>query len=156
MGVCPSCPRAGRRRLGTVKNESRIRQLRSTRYRRLAALHGGPLGVALIGRPELAPSFERAMRHCPGHPDLLCAGVGGAPRVCFVGKMEQLAASSARGGESRRAWERRFIEREVLPCLEVFEREFPRELEPMLRYTRDEIEADLAYLKQRSRAAGEP
>ena len=134
-----------------MKNETRIRQLRNARYRRLAALHGGPLGVALIGRPELAASFELAARHCPGHPSLICAAAGGVPRVCFVGKLEQLAASCARGGESRRAWERRYIEREALPCLEVFEREFPPELEPMLRYTRDELEADLAYLVRRGR-----
>lgn len=129
-----------------MKNESRIRHLRSSRYKRLAALFGGPLGVALIGRADLAAAFERALAHCPGHDSLICRATGGVPRVCFVQKMEQMAASAARGGETRRAWERGFLEKEVLPCLETFERAFPPELEPVLSYTKGEIEADLAYL----------
>lgn len=131
-----------------MKSESRIRHLRSSRYKRLAALYGGPLGVALIGRAELAAAFERALAHCPGHESLICRATGGVPKVCFVQKMEQLAASTARGGAARRAWERTFLEREVLPCLETFGRTFPPELAPVLDYTRGEIEADLAYLEQ--------
>jgi len=139
-----------------MKSESRIRHLRSSRYGRLAALFGGPLGVALIGRADLAAAFERALAHCPGHESLICRATGGVPRVCFVQKMEQLAASCARGGPGRRAWERNFIEKEVLPCLETFERTFPRELEPVLAYAKAEVEADLEYLsgKAFSKPAG--
>ncbi len=131
-----------------MKSESRIRYQRSLRYKRLAALFGGPLGVALIGRADLSTLFEQALARCPGHEDLICRATGGVPKVCFVQKMEQLAASCARGGASRRAWERSFIEKEVLPCLEAFARNFPTELTPILDYTRGEIEADLDYLSR--------
>lgn len=137
-----------------MKNESRIRHLRSSRYKRLAALFGGPLGVALIGRADLAAVFERVLAHCPGHDSLICRATGGVPRVCFVQKMEQMAASTARGGETRRVWERGFLESEVLPCLETFERTFPPELEPVLNYAKGEIEADLAYLADEAQKAG--
>jgi len=130
-----------------MKSESRIRHLRSSRYGRLAALFGGPLGVALIGRADLAAAFERALAHCPGHERLICRATGGIPKVCFVQKMEQLAASAARGGSARRAWERNFLEKEVLPCLATFERTLPAELAPVLDYARREIESDLDYLR---------
>ena len=129
-----------------MKSESRTRHKRSSRYQRLAALFGGPLGVALIGRPELAGDLERALRSCPGHESLICRATGGVPRVCFVQKMEQLAASAARGGERRREWERSFIENEMRHCLATFERTFPPELAVVLEYAKNEIEDDLAYL----------
>lgn len=129
-----------------MRSESRTRHLRSSRYQRLAALFGGPLGVALIGRADLAAVFEEALARCSGHESLNCHATGGVPRVCFVQKLEQMAASAARGGETRRAWERSFLKQEVLPCLEAFERAFPPELEPVLTYAKSEIEADLAYL----------
>ena len=150
----PPSGSATRRSLESVKNESRTRLLRRLRYERLAALLGGPLGVALIGRPDLAAALERALAHCPGYDSQTCCATGGVPRVCFVQKMEQMVASVARGGETRRVRERGFLESEVLPCLETFERTFPPELEPVLSYIKGEIGADLAYLADETQKVG--
>ncbi len=132
--------------LEKVEKAGHQRHARNARFQRLAALHGGVLGVALLGLAELAAPFEQALARCPGHESLPCAARGGRPRECFVRKLEQLAHSSLRGGRSRRLWERRFLEEEVGACLEAFAGYFPAELRPVLEYTREQVAADMEYL----------
>ncbi|WP_457631442.1 hypothetical protein [Oceanithermus sp.] len=131
-----------------MKNAAHSRQQRSSRYQRLAALHGGALGAALLGRPDLAGALGAALERCPGHENLICGGRGGRPRVCFVAKLEQMERSVVRGGEGRRAWEERFLREEVSACLEAFAGYFPAALEPVLSYAREEVAADMEYLRQ--------
>ncbi|WP_457638025.1 hypothetical protein [Oceanithermus sp.] len=130
-----------------MENAVRSRQ-RSLRYQRLAALHGGPLGAALIGYPEAAGKLESALEYCPGHEKLPCSGCGGRPRVCFVAKLEQMERSCSRGGIKRRLWEERFLREEVAYCLEAFGGYFPASLEPILSYTREEVAAEREYLRR--------
>ncbi len=83
--------------------EARLRHARSALYQRLAIGHAGPLGLALLGYPELAPRYPEAYGACPGAPGLAGQGVGGIPKVCVANRLAHLARSALRGGERRRA-----------------------------------------------------
>ncbi|TBH21191.1 hypothetical protein [Thermus thermamylovorans] len=126
--------------------EVEIRRARHALYLRLAAAHAGPLGPALLGRPELAPRYQEAYAACGGAEGLPCAGVGGEPRVCVVRRLERLARSALRGGKRRREQERAVVEG-LLVCLEHLTREFPPEFGPLLEATRAHLERDLRYLR---------
>jgi len=130
-----------------MNNPHPPRQERRARYQRLAAIFGGALGAALIGRPELAGDLERAIERCPGHANLPCRGVGGRPRICFVAKLEQMERSCARGGAARRAREADFLQEDLFSCLEAFSRYYPESLKPLLAFTRAELVSDLEYLQ---------
>ncbi len=122
------------------------RRRRHARYLRLAAAHAGPLGMALLGHPELAPLYPKAYGACPGAEGLPCAGVGGEPGVCLVRRLEHLAQSALRGGLRRRAQEKAIVEG-LLLCVAQLKRGFPREFLPVLSATEAELRADLEYLE---------
>lgn len=134
--------------------EAWIRRSRNRRYRRLAALFAGPLGPALIGHPKLAGAEAKVLQRCPGAPGLLCEATGGVARTCWVRRLEALAQSAAKGGKRRRNQEAALIRKEALPCLELLTSRWPREWEPVLEYTRRQLEADLQYLEKET--ADEP
>jgi hypothetical protein len=133
--------------------EVEVRRARHAQYLRLAAGHAGPLGMALLGHPELAPLYEKAYATCSGAEGLPCQGVGGEPRVCLVRRLEHLAWSALRGGRRRREQERRVVEG-LLRCMAHLKGEFPREFLPVLEATQDFLQKDLDYL--RGQKAPEP
>ncbi len=133
-----------------ARNETELRRLRERTYRRLAAIHAGPLGMALAGHPELAPAYPEAYARCPGHPQLVCRAVGGVPAVCLPRQFEELAESARRGGVRRRQGEARRI-RSLLLCLEVLEATRPPAFAPIWRLTREVLQADLERI-----GAGDP
>jgi len=98
--------------------EVALRRVRRARFLRLAALHAGPLGPALVGRPDLAPLHEEAYASCPGAAGLACEGVGGVPRVCLTRRLEHLAHSALRGGKGRRSQEKAYVEG-LLTCMRL-------------------------------------
>ncbi|MER3451193.1 MAG: hypothetical protein C4300_03100 [Thermus sp.] len=128
--------------------EVALRRVRHARFLRLATLHAGPLGLALLGRPELAPLYAEAYAFCPGAAGLACEGVGGVPRACLVHRLEHLARSALRGGKRRRAQERAYVEG-LLTCLSVLKGSFPEALRPALELTEKALREDLAYLDGR-------
>lgn len=128
--------------------EVALRRVRHARFLRLATLHAGPLGLALLGRPELAPFYEEAYASCPGAAGLACEGVGGAPRTCLVHRLEHLARSALRGGKRRRAQERAYVEG-LLTCLGTLRGTFPEAWRPVLELTEKALQEDLAYLEGR-------
>lgn len=65
-----------------------------------------------------------------------------------MAKLEQMQRSSMRSGLGRRIWEERFLREEINSCLETFAGYFPADLEPLLRYTREELASDLDYLQR--------
>ncbi|AFV75277.1 hypothetical protein Theos_0195 [Thermus oshimai JL-2] len=127
--------------------EVEIRRRRHARYLRLAAAHAGPLGLALLGHPELAPRYLEAYGSCPGAEGLPCAGVGGEPGVCLVRRLEHLGRSALRGGQKRRAQEKAMVEG-LLLCMGQLKKSFPPEFLPVLSATEAELRADLAYLEE--------
>ncbi|GLV48107.1 hypothetical protein TJA_12640 [Thermus sp. LT1-2-5] len=126
--------------------EVEVRRARHALYLRLAAVHAGPLGLALLGYPELAPRYAEAYTVCGGAEGLPCQGVGGEPRVCVVRRMEHLAYSALRGGKRRREQERVLVEG-LLRCVDHLKREFPPEFLPVLEATEGYLEKDLKYLR---------
>ncbi|MGC8876650.1 hypothetical protein [Thermus sp.] len=126
--------------------EVEVRRARHAQYLRLAAVHAGPLGPALLGRPELAPLYEGAYAHCSGAQGLPCQGVGGEPRVCLVRRLERLAWSALRGGKRRREQEGELVEG-LLRCMDHLKREFPPEFLPVLEATQEFLQKDLDYLR---------
>jgi hypothetical protein len=128
--------------------EVALRRVRRARFLRLAALHAGPLGPALVGRPDLAPLHEEAYASCPGAAGLACEGVGGVPRVCLTRRLEHLAHSALRGGKGRRSQEKAYVEG-LLTCMRLLKRTFPSELLPVLELTERALQEDLAYLEGR-------
>lgn len=118
--------------------ETERRRRRERIFRWLAALHSGPLGMAMAGRPELARAYAQVYARCPGHPALACRVSGGVPRVCLLRRLEELAESARRGGPGRRRREEVWIE-ELLACLSLLEREKP-EFAPIWRLTREKLE----------------
>lgn len=123
-----------------------VRRARHALYLRLAAVHAGPLGPALLGHPELAPRYSEAYAACGGAEGLPCQGVGGEPRVCVVRRLEHLAYSALRGGKRRREQERVLVEG-LLRCVAHLKREFPLEFLPVLEATESYLEKDLKYLR---------
>ncbi|HEU4742518.1 MAG TPA: hypothetical protein VFS50_13070 [Meiothermus sp.] len=131
-----------------MQGEAWVRRSRNRRYRRLAALFAGPMGPALIGHPELAGAQPEVHQRCPGAPGLLCEATGGVAHTCWVRRLEALALSATKGGKRRRNQEAVLIRKEALPCLEFLVSRWPREWEPVLEYTRRQLEADLQYLEE--------
>ncbi len=123
------------------------RRARRALYLRLATVHAGPLGPALLGLPELAPSWEEAYRHCPGAPGLPCQGVGGEPRTCLARRFLHLSRSALRGGRKRRAQEKAMVEG-LLRCVAVLRANQPEGFSPVWEATQKALEEDLAYLDQ--------
>lgn len=130
-----------------MRGEAWVRRSRNRRYRRLAALFAGPMGPALIGHPELAGVQAEVRQRCPGAPGLLCEATGGLAHTCWVRRLEALALSATKGGERRRRQEATLIRQEALPCLEFLATRWPQPWEPVLEYTRHQLEADLRYLE---------
>ncbi|AEV15386.1 hypothetical protein TCCBUS3UF1_3380 [Thermus sp. CCB_US3_UF1] len=126
--------------------EVEVRRARHALYLRLAAVHAGPLGPALLGHPELAPLYPKAYAACGGAEGLACAGVGGEPRVCVVRRLAHLAKSALRGGRRRREQEKAMVEG-LLLCMAHLQREFPPEFSPVLQATQEALRKDLRYLR---------
>ncbi len=114
--------------------ETERRRRRERIFRWLAAVHSGPLGMAMAGHPELGRRFHEAYARCPGHPKLVCGSAGGVPRVCLPRRLEELAESARRGGRRRRGFEDRRVE-EIRACLDLLEEEKP-EFAPVWEFTR--------------------
>lgn len=131
-----------------MKAEVALRRVRHARFLRLATLHAGPLGLALLGWSELAPFYEEVYASCPGAAGLACEGVGGVPRTCLVHRLEHLARSTLRGGKGRRAQERAYVEA-LLTCLSALRGSFPEAWRPVLDLTEKALREDLAYLEGR-------
>ncbi len=117
--------------------ETERRRRRERIFRWLAALHSGPLGMAMAGHPELARRYPEVYARCDGHPELACRVTGGVPRVCLSRRLEQLAESARRGGPGRRRREEAWI-RELERCLSHLERVKP-EFAPIWRITREKL-----------------
>ncbi len=115
-----------------TETERRRRRVRIFRW--LAAVHAGPLGMAMAGHPELGRRYPEGYAHCPGHPSLACRTSGGVPRVCLPRRFEELAESARRGGKKRRGLEAHRVE-EIHRCLELLDREKP-EFAPVWELTR--------------------
>ncbi len=133
------------------RNETELRRLRERTYRWLAAVHAGPLGMALAGHPELAPAYAEAYARCPGHPELACRAAGGVPAVCLPRQFEELAESARKGGLRRRQSEARRV-RSLLRCAEVLEAAQPPAFAPIWRLTRNALEEDLKRLSPEEEA----
>jgi len=125
-----------------AQTETEIRRLRERLYRRLAAVHAGPLGMALTGHPELASAYAEAYARCPGHPELPCRAAGGVPAVCLPRQFEELAESARRGGERRRKSEAHRI-RALLLCVDLLESTRPGSFAPVWELTREALKEDL-------------
>ena len=117
--------------------ETERRRRRERIFRWLAALHSGPLGMAMAGYPELARAYDEVYARCPGCPALACRVSGGVPRVCLPRRLEALAESARRGGPGRRRREEVWIA-ELQTCLTFLEREKP-EFAPIWRLTREKL-----------------
>ena len=114
--------------------ETERRRRRERIFRWLAAVHSGPLGMAIAGHGELGRRYPEGYARCPGHPALACRASGGVPRVCLPRRFEDLAESARRGGRRRRSLEARRVE-ELSLCLDLLTEEKP-EFAPVWELTR--------------------
>ncbi|AEB12570.1 hypothetical protein [Marinithermus hydrothermalis] len=130
--------------------ETQVRQIRRRRYLRLAALHAGPMGPALIGHPELGPQYPKTYARCPGFPKLACAQTGGTPRVCLPRRFQHMARLTEKGGPRRRAQQHAYLKNELIPCIQGLLNYYPPNWRPVLEYTLHQLEEDLAYLEGRA------
>ena len=134
--------------------ESKRRRQRERVYRWLAAVHSGPLGMALAGHPELAPRYREAYSRCPGHEGLSCGLAGGVPSTCLPRRFEELAESAKKGGRRRREAEAERL-RELLLCTGLLEQSQPPDFAPLWERTREILTRDLAELEGSKAQGGE-